>query len=187
MVSSWDTRLKMGRMGERLVKDHFKSMGYCIYPAPEESAPIDFIAIKEKEMVFVEVKTKPRRLYHPDTGIDVKRLKEYKGISLKHNTRCFLAFVDIIEGSAYGNYIDVLEKREITDRKTGKKYPSVEKEIIYFKVPESFLILFDLSPKSIKELASLNTASNRYRSKMESRAMTHKLETFMPALQLEEE
>lgn len=122
--------VKKGNIGEEIAKEYLESKGYIIYkPVTDGAHAFDNLAIKDKTtLVVVEVKTKPRRKYYNDTGINVKHYKDYKDISEKHNLKVFIFFVDEYQGSVYGNELKNLVK-PVNDK---KNYPLIEKGIIYF-------------------------------------------------------
>ena len=133
-TDSWQskTTVKKGNIGEKIVKEYLENKGYVIYkPATSGSHPFDNLcASQDKKKIFiVEVKTKEARKYYPDTGIDIKNYNEYKYIQDKYNLKVFLFFVDATNRKVYGNELGNLIKPKIIDN---KKYPSMEKGIIYF-------------------------------------------------------
>ena len=66
--------------------------GYVVYkPVTEGAHAFDILAVKDKKTVIIaDVKTKARRNYFPDTGINYKHYVEYKAISEKHCLPVFL-------------------------------------------------------------------------------------------------
>lgn len=123
-----------GDFGENLVLDWFEGKNIVPYgPINQESHPIDFIFYsKEKNEFFLaDVKTKPKRIYYPDQGIDLKDYEKYKELSKKHNMPVVLFFVDETTGTCYGGKLDILEKHF-------GDYPIIDdakrEKVIYFPV-----------------------------------------------------
>lgn len=122
--------VKKGNIGEEITRRYLESKGYIIYkPLTDGAHSFDNLAIKDKTEIFVvEVKTKPRRKYYNDTGINVKHYKTYQEVSKKHNLKLFIFFIDEVAGLIYGNELKNLI-RPVFDK---KQYPLIEKGIIYF-------------------------------------------------------
>ncbi len=147
----WNNKseVKIGDMGESLVKDYFEKQGWVIYkPETEKAHPFDRLAVKGKDrLMIIEVKTKPHRLKYPDTGFDINHYDIYKNTSLKHNMEVFVAFVDPNKSKIYGNYLSILEEKTIINNTT---YPLKYKGIIYFPL-EKMILLSDI-PDYISEM-----------------------------------
>ena len=130
--SKWEEKesVKKGNIGEELCRKYLEKKGYVIYqPTTEKAHSFDNLVIKDKTKIsIVEIKTKPRRLYYEDTGINFTHYKLYKEISKKHNLNLIILFVDEIEKKIYGNTLENLEK-EVVDK---NKYPLIHNNIIYF-------------------------------------------------------
>ena len=121
--TNWEDRktVKKGNIGEEITRQYLESKGYIIYkPLTEGPHSFDNLAIKGKTNIFiVEVKTKPRRKYYNDTGIDIRHYKTYREVSKKHNLKVFIFFIDEIQGLVYGNDLNNLIK-PVDDK---KQYP----------------------------------------------------------------
>lgn len=122
---------KKGMAGERIVEQYLHDKGYVIYrPSQEERHAFDMLAIKNKERVVIaECKTKAKRKYYPDTGVNTRNLEEYRRIIELHNIPFFLFFIDDQEGLIYGNWLDQLEiATEVYDKGRNLHYPKQEKD-----------------------------------------------------------
>jgi len=134
---TWGNTLqaKKGDMGERIVCDYLQKKGWIMYKSITNAGHcFDFLAIKnESECRIVEVKTKPKRKYYPDTGFEVSQYNRYKKAGKELQCKIFIAFVDEHAGEIYGNYLHELEK-EITIIVNGKpvKYPLVQPTYIQY-------------------------------------------------------
>ena len=166
------TSVKKGNLGEKII-DEYIAKNSCFvpyHPVFDGSHPFDRLcATKDKKEMFIaEIKTKPARLYYPDTGIDYKHYKEYKFIEQKYNLRIFLFFVDEVKSEIYGNYLDVLDKDCKVNYK-GKEisYPKTEWnkrdscKMIYFPLINTKFIS-NLKKQDSVELKSLNKSSYGY-------------------------
>jgi len=151
---------KKGAVGERIVKTFLESKGFCCYlPATEGAHAFDFLAIKDKKQcIALDVKSKARRNYYADTGIDIRHFNTYKDFAVRHNMRFFLCFIDEMIGKAYGNWLHLLqEEKEVG----GKRYPSLEYQIIYFPLASMRLVKI-LNDSEINELKNYSTRTHDY-------------------------
>lgn len=133
-------------------------------PINDGAHPFDRLcATKNKERVFVaEVKTKPRRKYYPDTGINVSHFNDYKAIQNRHKIDVWLAFVDEIQGEIYGNYLEALTKpRTINHGAKRLEYPMTQNGIIYFPL-EAMITISSLSIESRARLVELSSRAYEY-------------------------
>lgn len=165
-TNSWENKKTVikGDFGEDIINQFLESKGFVIYkPTTKSAHAFDRLAIKDKkQVVIVEVKTKPRRLYYPDTGIDIKHYNTYKEISKKHNIPVYLFFVDEEEGYIYGNYLSNLtEICIVKQRRKEIQYPLIEKNIIYFPLSKMNK-LYKLTDKQIKFLKENSTRNINY-------------------------
>ena len=115
---NWEdqTTVKKGNIGEDIVSDYFKARNYIPYkPDAEGSHPFDRIMARadKKEIFIAEVKTKARRIYYPDTGIDIRHYDSYKYIQDKYNIDVFIYFVDEYLKTIYGNFLRILDKERV--------------------------------------------------------------------------
>jgi hypothetical protein len=55
-----NTQYAIGRRFEWRVRDHFKEKGYFVLRSPRSSGPVDLVAIKKGEVLFIQCKTNGR-------------------------------------------------------------------------------------------------------------------------------
>lgn len=154
-----------GKIGEEIIKKWLEDRGWIIYEPKTENKPhaFDKLAIKDKkQLILIEVKTKARRNYYPDTGIDIRHYDEYKLISQNHNLPVFLFFVDEMIGEIYGNKLSFLEEQVKTS--DGREYPLRQGGIIYFPLERMYKIAI-LDTSKVLELKKLNTRNYEYTTK----------------------
>jgi len=157
-------QVKMGKLGETLVRNYLINMGFVPF-SPDENAgahPFDFLcASKDKKRIFVaEVKTKPARKYYPDTGFNVSSYNTYLEVSRNYNMDVFCFFVDTAKREVDGNYLSVLATD--TEVKHGNKtlvYPITDKGIVYFPI-QSMITIATLTIDQCSEIES--HATRRY-------------------------
>jgi len=164
---SWEDKpqVKMGNIGERLIRDYLEKKGLIPY-FPDLSAPHPFDLLcataDKKRFCIVEIKTKPRRIYYADTGINVSVYNDYLNAQNKLNIKVYLYFVDTKMGQIYGNTLDELSK---TLSLSSKKYPSHENGVVYFPLCHC-LIIRDLSDEEISEIEQYTTRKYQYPSNL---------------------
>lgn len=159
-----------GSLGERIADRHLRAAGYAVYKPSEldSSHPVDRIAVCKRTLsvLLCDVKSKPRRVHYPDTGIDVGHWMIYWSLAKLHNMRVFLVFVDEDECAVYGQFLDLLDQRRIIHHK-GKNiwYPKVENlghsEIRYFPIA-SMKRIGGLSLSETEELQALSSRHKKY-------------------------
>jgi Holliday junction resolvase len=156
------TEVKKGEIGETIVKQYLEKNGMIVYePKTDGAHAFDILAIKNKEKVcIVEVKTKPKRKFYNDTGIDITSFKTYEKVSKEHNLKLFIFFVDENEKKIYGNSLNELLK-EVEDK---KKYPLVENNIIYFHM-SNMVTISDLNEKQTEEIKRYSNINEKYISR----------------------
>lgn len=135
---------RLGKLGESIVKELMEKQGYISYAPTEDKAhPFDTLyATPDKKNIFiVEVKTKPERVLHSDTGINESHFRDYRNIAEKYNLDVYLLFVDHDRKAIYGNLLSELWiGRDVWDEKAKRKqhYPWAQKStsdgktIIYY-------------------------------------------------------
>jgi hypothetical protein len=167
--NTWEQRttVKKGNTGQDLVDRYLRSKGIVPYaPTAEGAHPFDRLcATGDKKRLFIaEVKTKARRNYYPDTGIDLTHYRGYADIAKKHTISVCLFFVDELVGSIYGNTLAKLEEERLIEYQ-GKllKYPMVLGKIIYFPL-EAMVTVCGLDGDSIENLRQLSTRSYEYKT-----------------------
>lgn len=164
---SWADRktVKKGDVGEALVDDFLRGKHVIPYKPDYDGAhPFDRLcATVDKRSIFIaDIKTKARREFYADTGIDVRHYREYKHVENKYKLRIFIFFVDEKLREVYGNWLTVLERP--LELSVGSKifnYPLTQKNIIYFPLvhmqPISTITL-----EKAKELMALSTRNYEY-------------------------
>lgn len=156
---------KKGNEGERIVDNLLLSKGYIPYaPNADVAHPFDRIcASRDKRTMFVvEIKTKARRNYYPDTGIDVKSYKGYKHIMKKYRVEVALFFVDEMLGKIYGGKLSQIEKpHNVVHNGKTLKYPLFQNNIIYFPL-ERLTVYADLDSKDAELLMNLSSRNYDY-------------------------
>lgn len=163
-MEEWNKRkpVQKGNLGEQIVKKYLEQRGYIVYqPVTEGAHAFDKLCVsKDKKDIFIaEVKTKPHRLYYPDTGINTRNLQEYKYIQEKHSINVFIFFVDEVAQQVYGNTLYELEKpRTVTDY-LGNKYTYPKEEfnhITYFPL-DAMKYIGTIDINDAKALSGLST------------------------------
>lgn len=159
------TTVKKGDLGEFLVDKFLMSKGMIPYhPNINIAHPFDrLVASKNKKIIcIVDIKTKARRNYYPDTGIDKKHYDEYTFLMKKYNIPVFLFFVDEMEGCIYGNYLHILSQpTDIKYKNKLLKYPLEQNGIIYFPLCLMRNIA-KLDENEIQKLRQLSTRNYLY-------------------------
>lgn len=162
--ADFELQMKRGKVGEDIVGAYLKQQGYIPYkPDVQDKAhPFDFTcASPDKRTLFIaDVKTKPRRLYYPDTGIDERHYADYQHISKTYQVDVFIFFVDEHEKRVYGNYLTLLAKpTNIEHKNRALIYPIREKGIIYFPLANMVQVatLNESQLAQIKQLKTLRT------------------------------
>lgn len=163
---NWQDKIevKKGNAGEKEVRKFLAEKGLIIYePVTNIAHGFDKLISKGKQQfVIVEVKTKPKRIYYPDTGFNIKHYNEYKFISVKHNLPVFIFFVDEILKEIYGNYLHELEiKKQINWHGKIIEYPKEEGGIIFFYQPAMRKISV-LNDELADEINSMSTRKYIY-------------------------
>lgn len=160
---NWDERpeVQKGNIGEKLVDEYLLRKGIVPYrPIISKAHPFDRLCASadKKHIYVVEVKTKPRREFYPDTGVDFRHYNAYLHIAMQHSMDVFIYFVDEIERAIYGGelILNLAQVRQITHPKTGRVliYPLPQRGIIYFPL-SAMETIAELSEEVCKELAAL--------------------------------
>ena len=151
---------KKGTAGEFIVDAILNQKGVIPYhPIFDGPHPFDRLcaSLDKRSFFIVEVKTKPRRKFYPDTGINVSHYNDYKFVQENHNIRVFLAFVDEIEKLIYGNYLTALDMPvSVKAHGVMLEYPRIEKTIIYFPLSlmKNIAQLDDAKTEKLKALSN---------------------------------
>lgn len=166
MSINWEDRIEVikGNTGEQIVTEYLIKRGYIPYkPEPIGAHPFDRLcATPDKKRIFVaEIKTKPARVYYPDTGIDIRHYRDYDNIQKTHNLEVFLFFVDQDRKSIYGNKLSrLMEQREVQHSGKILLYPIQDRGIIYFPLVSMIMVgkLTDAQSETLEELSTRNKA-----------------------------
>lgn len=163
----WHERstVKKGDLGEMLV-DKFLVDHDCIpyVPQADRAHPFDRLcATADKKTIFIaEVKSKARRTYYPDTGINTSHLADYQHIQEKHSIKVYLFFVDEDEKRIYGGWLnDLLTPRTVSHQLKTISYPLQQGRVMYFPL-EAMTDICPLDDESANELKKLSTRNYSY-------------------------
>jgi hypothetical protein len=158
---NWEDRpeVRKGNIGEKLVDEYLLRKGIVPYrPIACQAHPFDRLcASSDKKRIYVvEVKTKPRREFYPDTGIDFRHYNDYLNIAMHHTMDVFIYFVDEIEKSIYGGELisNLAKVRQIQYKGKTLTYPLAQRGIIYFPLVAMERVC-DLPDAVCAELAKL--------------------------------
>ena len=115
----WEQRQEViiGNYGEDIVSSCLEKYGFIVYRTnTNKSHPIDMICIDDKDVeMYFEVKTKPRRFAHEDTGIDIHSWNRYINFLKLHDKTIYIYFVDEFEESIYYlNLNNIYKKKKFT-------------------------------------------------------------------------
>jgi uncharacterized protein (DUF779 family) len=83
----------------------------CYKPIEDASFPIDRLFVKNKRTYGLEIKTKPKMLYYPRTGMDTADDIEYMNMDIP----IYVLFIDYISKAIYGNWVHKLQKNKIVE------------------------------------------------------------------------
>ena len=165
-MDKWNNRteVKKGTFGETIVKNYLKNKGFAVYIPELGQHVFDMLAIKEKKEIFiVEVKSKARRNYYQDTGINLKHYEEYNYVSEKYNIPIFIFFVDEMLREVYGNWLKELKKPIVVNNVL---YPLIQAGStgirIYFPLQVMARNIIILNDDDIAELKKLSTRNYAY-------------------------
>lgn len=155
-----------GKVGEQLVDLHLFERGIIPYgPVFGAAHPFDRLcASRDKRDLFVvEVKSKARRTYYPDTGVNIAHYEGYMHIKATYQIPVFLYFVDEMLKKVYGGELAFLTRPTIIPHK-GKvlKYPLRSNGIIYFPLV-NMTTLAELDEVSAQRLKALSTRKYAYK------------------------
>jgi len=165
--SDWNkrTEVKKGCLGESLVEKYLAKRKQTIYkPITDQAHPVDRVCASpdKNQMYIVEVKTKARRKYYPDTGFDFSKYREYLNLQLKHSLEVYVFFVDEESGTIYGGLLDDISRMTtITHKGNRLEYPLISKGIIYFPV-ENMTEVEKINPDVRGKLEALTTKNTAY-------------------------
>jgi len=135
----------LGAVGERYISEFAASKSSNAYiPAVLQSNPVDSICVHNSGKLWaLELKTKPRRLYHADSGMDLNDFNTY----LNFQVPVYLLFCDHITKTMYGQWAKKLEPHK-----------KIEGKIVYFNL-EYFDEYRKLKYDEVVELINLSTSN----------------------------
>lgn len=152
--SSWRKNLRRGAIGEAIVDRWMHRRGLMPYaPGMGGAHAFDrvYCSLSGENIIAADVKTKPRRLRYPDTGIDVHCYERYKRVRESLGVPIWLFFVDAeATQSIYGG---VLSRLEQPMRVCGVPfdYPTEYGGVIYFPLC-NMIELYKLSNDDVRSL-----------------------------------
>jgi hypothetical protein len=149
-----------------LVDAHLFSGGIVPYgPLLGKAHPFDRLCASQdkKNLFIVEVKSKARRNYYPDTGVDVRHYEDYMHIKATYAIPVFIYFVDEMLMRVYGGEIGWLScSRTVAHKGRQLNYPLRQGGIIYFPL-EAMTTLCPIEADAAKQLKALSTRAYAYR------------------------
>jgi len=155
------TTVKKGDVGESIVDAFLMSKNVVPYrPVFYGAHPFDrLLATPDKKSLFLaDVKTKARRNYYPDTGIDIKHYNDYLFIQNKYHIKAFIFFVDESVLKIYGGWLSEISKpTAIVHNGKHIDYPLIQNGIIYFPVD----LMQDISEITEEKATELKQLSQR--------------------------
>lgn len=159
------TQTKKGAIGEGLVRQHLERKGLVVYsPITDAAHPFDFLCASgdKRTIVIAETKTKARRTFYPDTGIDARHLNDYMNVQSRYGIDVFLYFVDESMKAIYGNALKILvAPRAITHKNKVLTYPLTAGGIVYFPL-EAMKTIANISEAEALSIVALNTRNEAY-------------------------
>lgn len=166
---TFEQRMDKGYIGERIVRDYLRELGYIIYKVDGEYGhPFDLLAVDMKRgtMTIVEVKTVPRRNRYADTGLALHVYEKYRGWEKKLGMDVFLIYVDEMLELVYGGKLDTITKK-FYDKESKKVYPMIFNDYrgfeskIYFPL-KLFKVLGKVEKEDAEKLRELSQRGHGY-------------------------
>ena len=156
---------KKGALGEDYLDKILSQKGFVIY-SPDGGKPHPFDRLcassDKKSICIAEAKTKARRPFYPDTGINVSHYNDYMNIQKKYSIDVFLYFIDESIHKIYGGLLsNIVRKTDLLHKNKLLHYPRVEGNIIYFPL-KNMEIIGDIIDEVASKLISLSTRSYEY-------------------------
>jgi hypothetical protein len=164
------SQYKMGDIGQEIGKRELERLGYKVYlPATRGGHPFDaLLATNDYRIAAADFKTKQRRKFYNDTGIDALCLRTYLRIKRDHNVPFFLVFVDTkLKQVYYGELDDLMVERPIDGIHIAGRpidtYPWNHngRGIVYFPV-SAMTVVCELSDKQVAEIEKHTTRNPSY-------------------------
>jgi hypothetical protein len=158
-------RTRKGTIAEQYVRDVLINRGWHIYTYSTAGRPhpVDMLAFTpDNQLVAVEVKCKPARLYYPDTGIDVRHYHHYHNLQAQLNLPILLLFVDEYSKTVYGNYLNNLSQPiTIVHNKRELVYPMIAENLVYFPL-QVMNHYADIPPAIVAQIKSYRVSKYNY-------------------------
>lgn len=144
----------IGYVGEEMIKEIFENNGCVVYTTrTKKSHPVDLIVFdgKDDKMIYVEIKTKPRRCFYEDTGINLKSCwKRYNRLINRFKVNLFIYFIDEFEECIYSINLNKIIKNF--------KF-HVEDKIIYFNLCDCEFQRF-LTKEELESIRNIRIENN---------------------------
>lgn len=176
MNINFQTSIKKGDIGERLVADTLGSRGLLTTKWDQDgSHPYDKIMVERKSGKIIslfDVKTKPIRNNYQDTGINLSKYYHYQNSSKINKFPFALFFVDEVRREIYFGFLHELCSKRMCE---GQIYPKIERfreSIIYFHISTLKLLC------SIATSTSCSIKDQNQRSYLYADVETHTLSLF---------
>lgn len=165
-MDNWNDKItvKKGNIGELIVDQELERRGFIIFkPTTKGAHGFDRLCVKDKRVAVIgETKTKAKREYYDDTGINYSHYLDYKRMFEKYNLDTLLFFVDEQMGKIYYNKLSVLDVQNVFLRNgKGLVYPLKQGNIIYFHM-DLMITLCKLTGEQVKLLSDFTTKNKSY-------------------------
>lgn len=157
-----------GDYGEHLVDIYLYNKGYQVFcPVLNKSHHVDRICLDShgKVVCYTEIKTKSKRKYYQDTGMDLADHYHYLQIQRDTGIPIVIYFVDEENGIIRGNYFNKLIKPYKDDRNT---YPFIDPshdgqkvDIIYYPLA-NMRVATGISDADCEILKKRTTKNKKY-------------------------
>lgn len=157
---------RKGKVGEGLVDAHLFGSGIVPYgPLLGRAHPFDRLCASQdkKDLFVVEVKSKARRNFYPDTGVDIRHYNDYMHIKEHYAIPVFIYFVDEMLKRVYGGEIGWLARpRTVIHNRKPLEYPLRQNGIIYFPLV-NMTVLCPIEANAAEQLRALSTRKYDYK------------------------
>lgn len=155
---------KKGNLGERIIIDLLEKKNWICYQAITEKAHgFDIMASKNKSnLCIIEVKSKAKRTYYPDTGVDLRNYKKYVDVHLKYGIPFYIIFIDENMKKIYGNTIEKLsQKTSVIHNGKTLNYPLKQNGLIYFPM-KNMVEICEITDECADQLKQLSSRKYNY-------------------------
>ena len=152
-MGNFETALKKGELGEKIIQEYLESKGWVVYfPFTKNKAhAFDILCTFNKEKVIaIDVKTKARMNKYNAQGINLKSYNEYLKFKEKMSIEFYLIFVDDKNGDVHTFEIG----KEIKNFKIGK--------IIFWWIKD-MKFMFNIGKEKIEELSKFDQRNYNYK------------------------